>query len=463
MTPPSPAARGLRSWAALGVVGLGASIAPLDFAVNIIFPAMATDFGLQPADIRWAAICLVLTYGSLMLAFGALGDRVGHLQVFRAGLALAVVAFSICTWASAFDMLLAGRVLQGIAVALVISCAPALATRAFAESRRTEALSVYGSLNAAAGVAAPLIGALSLITIGWQGVFAIRIPIMALALAASYGLGSVLRPVERSSPRLDAIQPGFASIGWLALGLALTLLTLPLLGELGRPQTGLIALSIGVCLALGLEIIRRFAQAQRTSDRPYLPHSIARNKTFWSLQGAAVLVQFASFAVPLIAPFALLGDLSHGALASGALMGTWALGTLAGSAATPHLALRWGVARCTRASFWLAAVGLSMVALWPQIQGLPWMLASLALQGCALGVFQVTYGDQVIASLPLDSRGIAGSITMVTRTVGLVMGASVWIALLKIAGFDTVYVIAAVTLLLYGLLTLRLRHWSIAP
>jgi hypothetical protein len=92
-----------------------------------------------------------------------------------------------------------------------------------------------------------------------------------------------------------------------------------------------------------------------------------------------------------------------------------------------------------------------------------WMLASLALQGAALGLFQVAYGDQVIASLPAESRGVAGSLTMVTRTVGLVFGASIWIALLRTAGFETVYWGAATSLVIFGLLTLRLRHWSIAP
>lgn len=453
----------LRSWAALGVVGLGASIAPLDFAVNIIFPAMAADFGLQPADIRWAAICLVLTYGSLMLAFGALGDRIGHLTVFRAGLALAVVAFSLCTWAPTFGVLLAGRILQGIAVALVLSCAPALATRTRAESQRTVALGAYGSLNAAAGVAAPLIGGLSLLTMGWQGVFAIRIPLMAAALVASFWLAGVLRPVARSAAQPEPGAARFARIGWLALGLALTLLAPPLLGELARPQAGWIALAAAASATLGLWVIRAFAKTQQTSGSPYLPTAIARNRSFWSLQGAAVLIQFASFAVPLIAPFALLGELSQSAVASGALMATWALGTLAGSAAAPRLALRWGVARCTQASFGLASLGLVMVALWPQIPGLPWMLTSLVLQGFALGLFQVTYGDQVMASLPLASRGIAGSITMVTRTVGLVFGASLWIALLKHTGFVGVYTVAATVMLVYALLTLRLRHWSMTP
>lgn len=471
-----------RPWLALSIIGLGASIAPLDFAVNVVFPAMTAFFGLEPADIRWAAICLVLTYGSLMLVFGALGDRIGHLRVFRSGLALAVVAFSMSTWAPSFTVLLLGRVLQGIAVALVLSCAPALATRVFPESDRTVALGAYGSLIAGAGVLAPLIGGISLLTIGWQGVFAIRIPLMALALLACGWLAGQLRPQDKrleASPRSSAtnkpmpetpavrgaqlIPPGarFSHIGWLALGMALLLLVPPLLGELGRAQGQVIGGAALLCGLLGATLTWRFSLEQKHRSEPFLPAAVVRNRPFWLIQCAAVLIQFASFAVPLIAPFALLGELGHSALLSGVLMAIWALGTLAGSAAAPALTRRWGSARCAQAGVWLGLAGLSMVALWAQLPGLFWMVMSLLVQGFALGLFQVAYGDQVIASLHVESRGIAGSLTMVTRTIGLVFGASIWIGLLRDAGFQAVYWSATFVLLVFGLLTLRLRHWSI--
>jgi hypothetical protein len=51
--------------------------------------------------------------------------------------------------------------------------------------------------------------------------------------------------------------------------------------------------------------------------------------------------------------------------------------------------------------------------------------------GAGLGLFQVAYTDIVIAALPINARGVAGSLTMVTRTIGLVVGASLWIALLQ--------------------------------
>jgi len=78
------------------IIGLGASIAPMDFAVNVAFPAISAAFALDVQSIRWVVICYVITYASLMLAFGKLGDIAGHRSVFRAGLLTGTLAFAAC-------------------------------------------------------------------------------------------------------------------------------------------------------------------------------------------------------------------------------------------------------------------------------------------------------------------------------------------------------------------------------
>jgi len=58
----------------LAIVGLGASLAPLDIAVNVALPAITAHFRLALGDVQWLVICYVLVYGSLMLVCGKLGD-----------------------------------------------------------------------------------------------------------------------------------------------------------------------------------------------------------------------------------------------------------------------------------------------------------------------------------------------------------------------------------------------------
>jgi hypothetical protein len=63
------------------------------------------------------------------------------------------------------------------------------------------------------------------------------------------------------------------------------------------------------------------------------------------------------------------------------------------------------------------------------------MTGWLLLQGAGPGLFQVAYSDLVVAALPVSARGVAGSLTMVTRTVGIVLGATVWMGVLQ--GFES--------------------------
>ena len=65
------------------------------------------------------------------------------------------------------------------------------------------------------------------------------------------------------------------------------------------------------------------------------------------------------------------------------------------------------------------------------------MVLSLAVQGCGVACFQVAYLELVMAATPAAQRGVAGSLGMLTRTIGTVTGASV-----LTLGFQTIQSIA---------------------
>jgi len=439
------------AWPGLLIIGLGASIAPLDFAVNIAFPAIVEAFDLPTRSIRWAAICYVITYGSLMLGFGALGDRIGYLRVFRAGLALGAVAFTLCALAPDYGWLLAARLVQGVAVALTLSCAPALATLLVDERERTWALSAYAGTGALAAVVAPLAGGASVALLGWQGVFGFRVPIALAALAC---LPLLAATSLRQAPRAGA--PGFDTAGSALLAGAVALL---LLGPslLGSPAGTAAAVAATIA---GAALMALFVRRQRAAAVPFMPRAVVRDPGFRRINLVACAINLTSFAVPLIVPFYLLRDGGWTPMGTGALLAAWAVGTLAGSAAAARAVGALGAWRAALAGGALAAAGLAGVALWPATPHTGAMIACLLLQGAGAGLFQVAYTDAVVAALPAAARGVAGSLAMVTRTIGVVLGATAWMGLLQwsedaaraagstprealMAGFDAVFRTAA--------------------
>ena len=71
------------------------------------------------------------------------------------------------------------------------------------------------------------------------------------------------------------------------------------------------------------------------------------------------------------------------------------------------------------------AVGQVLIAGADATPDLAVLAAAMVLQGVGVGLFQVAYFDIVTASIPRADRGVAGSLVMMTRTLGTVTGATV--------------------------------------
>src|SRR5215468_2092475 len=233
-------------WLAPLIVSLGAAVGPLDTAVNIAFPAITAAFGIAMTTVQWVVICYVLTYASLLLGCGRLGDVIGHKRVLLCGLAWSAISLYLCGWAPAFGWFLFFRGLQGIGTALVLSCAPALVTLAFPEAERGHVLGVYTMLSAVASTLGPLLGGQLVALWGWSAVFYFRVPI---ALSAA-----VLTVFWVRQPVVVAPRQHFDSIGAVTLTAAIAGMLLALnqgnsLGWLALP-TLLVGGGAGSCLGL---------------------------------------------------------------------------------------------------------------------------------------------------------------------------------------------------------------------
>ena len=130
------------------MIGLGTATAQLDTSVNIAFPAITRGFALTIGDIQWVVICYVLTYASLLLVLGRIGDSIGHAVVFRTGLIWSAVALLLVGYAPSYGAMLVFRCLQGVGAALVLSCGAALVTSLYGEERRGRALGIYTMMMA---------------------------------------------------------------------------------------------------------------------------------------------------------------------------------------------------------------------------------------------------------------------------------------------------------------------------
>ena len=187
------------AWLGLTIVGMGASLAPLDIAVNVALPAITAYFKLKLGDVQWLVICYVLVYGSLMLVCGKLGDLVGHRLVFRMGLGLSAIGCAACAMAPSWSLFLWARAGQGVGTALALACGPALSTSLYPEGQRTRALAGFTASQALASTVGPLLAGVLIEIWGWPAVYWFRVPIALVTLALSGLLPAPRRPRSRSS------------------------------------------------------------------------------------------------------------------------------------------------------------------------------------------------------------------------------------------------------------------------
>lgn len=385
------------------VVGLGTSIVPLDTAVNIAFPAITASLGRPIGDIQWIVSCYVLTYAGLMLALGRLGDLFGHARVFRIGLAWSVVAYLLCGLAPSFAALLFCRFLQGIGASLVLSCGIALATGLYGEERRSRVLGVYTAMFAVGATLGPWIGGALVENWGWPAVFWFRAPIAAASLLLLRGFpGSPRKGGGDAFDLLGALL--------LALGLAALLLALSRRGDL---------LAIPLALA-GLAALAGFVRHEVRIASPIIDLRVFRLPGFALVNLANVLTHLGGFTAWLLVPYYLVRATGFTLTGSGALLATASAGAIVASSAGGRLIGALPAERLALAGALMVGLGLVLTGTWSEATPVALLVAALGVQGLGLGLFQVAYTDIVTAAIPRAHRGVAGSLALMTRTIGTV-------------------------------------------
>ena len=391
-------------------MAFGISAGPLDTSVNIAFPAITAAFGNDVAAIQWVIICNVLTYASLMPALGRLADVMGHKRVFVAGLLWSAAALVLCALAATFGWLLAARVLQGAGNAFLLGCGPALATLSFPAHERSRILGWYTMGFAAALMLGPVIGGALVDLWGWRAVFWFRVP---LVLAAAALVALFVSDPGHATPDEPYDLGG-------ALGLCAALAAILLTVNQGR-HLGFAAIPLAAAAcALGIWFVRH----ERRTAHPVLDMTLFRIPAFAAANAAHVLMNMGAFTIYLLTPYYLVTQFGASTAFAGLMLAVSPLGMIAAAPAAGHLLRRAGSFRIGVAGLVLLAAGLVLIAVLPAGAGAYQLAGALLLHGFGQGLFQVANIDFVMGSIPRSRQGVAGSLNMVTRTIGVVTVAS---------------------------------------
>ncbi len=89
--------------------------------VNVALPSIQHDLNFTQGNLTWVINGFLVTFGSLLLLAGRLGDLLGRKRVFLVGVTVFTAASALCGLAASQEVLIAARFLQGIGAAMQAS------------------------------------------------------------------------------------------------------------------------------------------------------------------------------------------------------------------------------------------------------------------------------------------------------------------------------------------------------
>src|SRR3954471_18333958 len=208
----------------LAVLLTGVFLIVLDFfVVNVALPSVQRDLDADATALQWLVAGYALTFGGLLLVSSRIADRWGRRRMFVLGTGLFVLSSAVCGFAPDIHTLLAARLVQGAAAAMVGPTVLSLIGDVYAGPQRVRALGAYATVMGVAAASGQLVGGLlihlDVAGTGWRAIFLPNVPIRLAALAAA----PRLLPASRvpGAPRVDVPEAGLVVA-------ALTALVLPL-------------------------------------------------------------------------------------------------------------------------------------------------------------------------------------------------------------------------------------------
>jgi EmrB/QacA subfamily drug resistance transporter len=227
--------------------------------LNVALPSIRSALDIPDGQLQLASIAYTVTFGSLLVVAGRVGDLLGRRRLLVAGLALFTVASVLTGAARSPWQLFATRALQGVGAAMVSPSALALLTSTFREGpERNRALALWAAVGSGGAIAGQMLGGVITELFGWRWIFFINAPIGVVAIVAARRLLAESRTVDGDAvdrPGRTGIDVGGAVL--LAAAIASTSLGLARVGEHGLDGAAAGTLAAAIGLLVGFVVHER--------------------------------------------------------------------------------------------------------------------------------------------------------------------------------------------------------------
>jgi EmrB/QacA subfamily drug resistance transporter len=383
--------------------------------VTVVLANVQSDLHASVSQLQWVVNGYALTFASLMLSFGTIGDLLGRKKVILFGVAVFCAGSVISAVAPNTDILIIGRVVMGIGAAASEPGTLSMIRHLYSDqAKRARALGIWAAVSSLGLALGPLIGGLLVYGWSWRAIFWANVFFGALAF-----ISAVIVLPESSDPvraRLDI--PGFL-LGALALG---SLTFGIILGETAGYRTWW----IDSMFAFALVAAVAFVLAELRAKNPVLNVRYFKNRTFASSTIIAFTVYFGTFAIFFMVALYLQVVGSNSPLGLARNFVPLAVGMVAAALLTGRWVAAWGPRIPMTTGCLLAAVGIFLtnhnISPHAGIGQIGW---TMFVAGVGVGMALVPVTSAALGSVPAEHSGMAASTTNTFRELGAVVGVAV--------------------------------------
>jgi EmrB/QacA subfamily drug resistance transporter len=408
-------------WKALAVLGIAYLMVVLDISiVNVALPSIQEDLDFSESGLQWVVSGYALTFGGFLLLGGRAGDILGRRIVFMVGLAAFSVFSLLCGLAWSAGVLVAARMLQGAAAAILSPSVFSIVTVTFEEGgERNKALGVLGAIAGSGAAIGVLLGGILTEYVGWEWVFFVNVPI---GLGALFFVRSFVR--ESKAPDLarhfDAWGATTVTGGLILFVFALT----------RAPTEGWTSPEVVLSFVGWAVLSSSFIVIELRSHSPLVPLTIFRRRTLTAANAIGLILGTAVFGMFYLLSLYMQIVLGFSALETGLGYLAVALTAVLSSGAAQALSTKAGVKPVLAAGMALLAAGLIFFT---QISAdgsyVADLLPGFFLIGVGLGFAFVPVSIAALSGATGKEAGLASGLINTNQQIGGAIGLAILISI----------------------------------
>jgi len=238
-------------------------------SLNVALPAIQQELGARGADLIWIPNAYVMVQASLIVVTGSLGDHYGRNRVCLVGILLFGLASVICGFSTTTNIIIAGRLAQGVGSSMIVPNSLAIVSAYFSRNGQGWAIGLWSGFTVLMAGLAPFFAGVVTDLGMWRLVFLIHIP---LGIVAAFAIiGFVPESYNKKAPRRMSV------VGALLVIIGLAGITF---GFIESSTFGFDSPQVIVSILGGVLAIAIFLRGELNNKHAILPLRLFKSRNF---------------------------------------------------------------------------------------------------------------------------------------------------------------------------------------